>query len=155
MSNFYTAGGAALSSDRMDWRTPKELFAKLDEEFRFTIDAAANAANHLCDRYYTAEDSAFGHSWSGERVFCNPPYGRDSGKWIEKCRKESERGALVVALLPARTDTRAFHGYIYRQPNVEIRFLPGRLRFGNPQTGEPGDPAPFPAMIVVFRPSGR
>ncbi len=84
MSNFFTVGGAALQSDRMDWRTPPELFAALDAEFHFTLDAAANAANHLCDRYYTAEDSAFDHSWSGERVFCNPPYGRDSARWIGK-----------------------------------------------------------------------
>lgn len=87
-STYYNPSGAGFSSDRMDWRTPPELFRALDAEFHFTLDAAANEANHLCDRYYTAEDSAFWHSWDGEHVFCNPPYGRDAAKWIEKCARE-------------------------------------------------------------------
>ena len=150
-STYYNPSGAGFSSDRMDWRTPPDLFRALDDEFHFTLDAAANEANHLCDRYYTATDSAFSHSWAGERVFCNPPYGRDAAKWIEKCAREGG-GALVAALLPARTDTRAFHRFIYKQPNVEIRFLPGRLHFGHPETGEPGEAAPFPSMIVIWKP---
>jgi len=151
-STFFCAGGAALTSHREDWRTPPDLFAALNAEFGFTLDAAANAANHLCERYYTAEDSAFGHSWKGERVFCNPPYGRDSGRWIAKFAEAVHEGAqVIVALLPARTDTRAFHDYLYQKPGVELRFLRGRLRFGHPDTGVPMNPAPFPSMIAIFR----
>lgn len=81
-SNFYTAGGAALTSLREDWRTPRDLFASLHREFNFTVDAAATPANALLPRFWTRENDAFAQDWRGERVFCNPPYGRDSGKWI-------------------------------------------------------------------------
>lgn len=64
-SDFTGPGGAAYMSDRMDWETPADLFAKLDDEFGFTLDAAASASNHKCAKYYTAEDSAFDHEWGG------------------------------------------------------------------------------------------
>ena len=76
----------------------------------------------------------------------NPPYSQWQ-KWVAKAAEEAAKGATVVALLPARTDTKAFHAFIWQQPNVEIRFIRGRITF----VGAP-DPAPFPSMIVVFNP---
>lgn len=81
---------------------------------------------------------------SNEIVWCNPPYGREIGKWVEKAYKESLEGATVVLLLPARTDTKWFHDYIYGK--AEIRFVRGRLKFGDGKNS-----APFPSMVVVFR----
>ena len=78
----------------------------------------------------------------GEIVFCNPPY-RDMSKWAKKCYEESLNGTLVVMLVPARTDTRWFHDYIYHK--AEIRFIKGRLRFGGSSSN-----APFPSMIVIY-----
>lgn len=66
--------------------------------------------------------------------------GRKIGDWIKKA---SESDATVVMLLPARTDTKWFHEYIYNK--AEIRFLKGRLKFGNSINS-----APFPSMIVIF-----
>lgn len=82
----------------------------------------------------------------GHTVFCNPPYGRkETGEWVEKCALESRKpNTTVVMLIPARTDTRWFHEYIYHK--AEIRFIKGRLKFGNAQNS-----APFPSMVVVFR----
>lgn len=81
----------------------------------------------------------------GERVFCNPPYGRAIGEWVRKCSEEAKKpGTLVVLLIPARTDTAYFHDYIYRKAR-EVRFLRGRLRFGGATNS-----APFPSMIVIF-----
>lgn len=81
----------------------------------------------------------------GERVFCNPPYGREIGKWVQKSFEESKKkNTLVVMLIPARTDTKYFHDYIYGK--AEIRFIRGRLKFGNSKTA-----APFPSMVVIFR----
>ena len=77
----------------------------------------------------------------GNTVWCNPPYGREIGKWIEKA---AESKTLVVMLLPARTDTAWFHNYIYQK--AEIRFIRGRLKFGGAKNS-----APFPSMIVIFR----
>lgn len=78
-------------------------------------------------------------------VFCNPPYGRELPKWVKKCHDEAMADAIaVVMLIPSRTDTAWFHNYIYGK--AEIRFIKGRLKFGNSKNS-----APFPSMIVIFR----
>lgn len=79
----------------------------------------------------------------GYKVFCNPPYGSNIKHWVKKCHDEAQKGTLVVMLIPARTDTSYFHDYIYHK--AEIRFIRGRLKFGNADQG-----APFPSMVVVF-----
>lgn len=134
-----------LSSEKDDWQTPKELFDKLNAEFHFTVDLCADNKNHLCDKWYTKENSGMDADLTGERVYCNPPYGRKStADWIRKCA--SCNADIVVMLIPARTDTNAFHDYIYNK--AEIRFIRGRLKFGG---GKIIDRAPFPSMIVIFR----
>lgn len=148
---------ALLSTGKDDWETPASLFDSLHMEFRFTIDAAASDENHKLPRYFTMAQNGLQQSWRGERVFCNPPYSRKTktnpgqAAWIKKAYEESRAGALVVMLIPARTDTEAFHEYIL--PHAEIRFLRGRLRFGC--DGKQKDAAPFPSMIVIFRPQSE
>lgn len=134
------------SSNRDDWRTPRKLFEDLDQEFHFTLDAAASDENHLCDRYYTAETDGLAHDWQGETVFCNPPYGRGvTVEWVRKAAQEAEKGnCTIVMLLFARVSTGWFHDYIYRKH--EVRFPRGRLKFD-----DNGNNAPFDSMIVVFR----
>ena len=136
-----------LSSKKMDWATPQDFFEKLDAEFHFTLDPCADDLNHKCERYFTEEQDGLQQDWSGERVFCNPPYGRDVPKWVKKCLDETTKGncELAVMLLHARTDTRWFHDYIYHKAD-EVRFVKGRLKFGGQTTN-----APFPSMVVVFR----
>lgn len=80
--------------------------------------------------------------WTG-RVWCNPPYGRNVGQWVKKAHDTASGGGFVVMLLPARTDTRWFHDYIYGK--TEVRFIKGRLKFGSCQNA-----APFPSMVVIF-----
>lgn len=134
-----------FSSRSDNWATPTDLFNKLNEEFHFNLDPCANAYNHKCDRYFTKEQDGLKQNWGGNRVFCNPPYGKEINKWVLKCSEESKKNnTLVVMLIPERTDTRWFHDYIYEK--AEIRFIKGRLRFG-----ESKNPAPFPSMIVVFK----
>ena len=80
----------------------------------------------------------------GQKVFCNPPYGRAIAAWVRKCYEESRKpNTTVVMLIPARTDTSYFHDYIYHK--AELRFIRGRLKFGGSTQG-----APFPSMVVVF-----
>jgi phage N-6-adenine-methyltransferase len=126
------------------WETPPWLFRHLDAEFSFTLDAAASIDNAKCERFFTVEDDALVQDWSGEVVFLNPPYGRVIGQWIAKAYDEAQAGATVVCLLPARTDTGWWHDYCAKG---EVRFIRGRLKFGN-QKGS----APFPSAVVVFRP---
>lgn len=134
------------SSKTDEWATPWDFFLGLDQEFHFTLDPCANKHNHKCEKYYTFEDDGLQQSWKGERVFCNPPYGRAIGNWVRKAFFEAYTGGaeLCVLLLPARTDTRWFHDYIYNK--AEIRFIRGRLKFGGQRNG-----APFPNMVVVYR----
>lgn len=81
----------------------------------------------------------------GYRVFCNPPYGKDITKWVKKAYEEAHKeNTLVVMLVPARTDTKWFHDYVYHR--AEIRFVRGRLKFGDSK-----QPAPFPSVIVIYR----
>ncbi len=119
---------ALFSSKRMDWETPKDLFRSLDEEFHFTLDPASTDENALCKKHFTEKEDGLVQSWAGETVYCNPPYGRNLPAWIEKAYREALKGATVVMLIPARTDTKAFHNFIYGK--AEIRFIRGRLRFG-------------------------
>ena len=144
MGNFFNSN-VALSSKKDDWTTPPHIFEKLNEEFTFTVDLCASDENHLCDRYYTEKRSCFDADLHDECIFCNPPYGRDMKKFIAKCYDLWQSGNTVVLLVPARTDTKWFHKYIYH--NAEIRFIKGRLRFGN---GHVVNNAPFASMICVF-----
>lgn len=135
-----------FSSSSNEWETPQELFDELDNEFHFTLDPCATEENAKCDKYFNKTENGLSRSWAHERVFMNPPYGRDIGKWIKKAYEESER-ALVVCLIPARTDTAYWHDYIFDK--AEIRFKRGIIYFKK-NTGETG-PAPFPSAIVVYR----
>lgn len=84
---------ALFSSVKMDWRTPKGFFRELDQEFHFGLDAAATPENAKCERYFTPETDGLSRPWSGYgAVFCNPPYGREIGKWVQKAYSEHVRG---------------------------------------------------------------
>lgn len=132
-----------FTSDTAEWATPRDTFDRLDAEFGFDLDPCATAENAKCARYFTRADDGLSQEWTG-RVFCNPPYGRAIGAWVQKARESAHTTAeLVVLLIPARTDTRYWHDHVV---GGEIRFLRGRLKFGGSDTG-----APFPSAVVVFR----
>ena len=139
-----------FSNKSNEWATPQSLFDELNAEFHFTLDPCADDINHKCDKYYTVNDDGLVQDWSGERVFCNPPYGRQVGNWVKKCFSEVYGGKCkcAVMLLFAKTDTKWFHNYIYNK--AEIRFIRGRIRFGNQEND-----APFPSMVVIFRGEGE
>lgn len=133
-----------LSSNSEEWSTPQDLFDQLDLEFHFTVDVCSSHDNAKCPKHYTKDDDGLLQDWSGDVVWCNPPYGRQMTKWIRKCSEHGKKGGIAVMLIPARTDTKAFHEYIYNKS--EIRFIKGRLKFSGAVYN-----APFPSMIVIFR----
>lgn len=134
-----------FSSKRDTWTTPKKLFNDLNNKYNFTLDACADYDNHLCDKYYTLNNSCFNHTFLNERVFMNPPYSRKMYDFIKKCYYEMYRAELIVLLVPARTDTKWFHEFIYNKQDVRIEFIKGRLKFGDGKSA-----APFPSMLVYF-----
>ena len=129
-----------FSSKKEEWETPQDLFDELNKEFSFDIDVCALPENAKCEKFFTPENDGLQKKWGGT-CWCNPPYGRKIGEWVKKA---SESNATVVMLLPARTDTKWFHEYIYKK--AEIRFIKGRLKFGDSKNA-----APFPSMIVILR----
>ena len=135
----------------IEWETPRSLFDELHREFDFTLDPCASVQNAKLPKYYTVAQDGLKQSWKDERVFMNPPYGLVIRDWAEKAFVETssyfDPAELVVALIPARTDTRWFHGFVYGK--AEIRFLKGRLKFEILRI--PQDPAPFPCMVVIWR----
>ena len=150
-----------FSSGKDDWQTPPELFARLHAEFDICVDAAATRDTCVVPDYFgpdcARQPDALKEQWSKfgslSRYWCNPPYSRGlQAKFIAKAAAERLNGVTTVMLLPARTDTKAFHTYIWNaethQPRegIEVRFLPGRLKFVGAKHG-----APFPSMIVIFR----
>jgi site-specific DNA-methyltransferase (adenine-specific) len=128
--------GPLFSSASDRWATPKAVYAALDREFKFDFDPCPldgdgdGLAPLFCE-------------WRGKRVFCNPPYGPGIGEWL----KRGLESQLAVYLIPARTDTKWFHEIVLPKAN-EIRFIKGRLKFGEAING-----APFPSMIVIFKSS--
>lgn len=130
---------ALFTSKSIDWATPQDFFDRLDKQFKFNLDPCASRENAKCKLYYSS--GGLEKSWDSFRVFCNPPYGKDIGKWVKKASEA--RGGVVVMLLPARTDTKYFQDYIYKR--ADVHFLKGRLKFGKSK-----DSAPFPSMVVIF-----
>lgn len=134
-----------FSSQTDEWATPQEFYDNLNKEFGFSLDPCANDSNAKCDKYYTKIEDGLIQNWGGQKVFCNPPYGREIGKWVKKCYLESQKeNTMCVMLIPARTDTKWFHEFIYGK--AEIRFIKGRLKFGDSNNS-----APFPSMVVIFK----
>ena len=133
-----------FSSNSNEWETPQGFFDRLNDEFNFTLDVAATPDNAKCEEFYTKENEALLQDWPGV-VWCNPPYGKTIGKFVQKGYEEAQKGSLVVMLIPARTDTRYWHKYVMKAK--QIRFIEGRLYFN--QNGKSGC-APFPSAIVIF-----
>jgi len=148
-----------MSSASVEWETPQDLFDKLDSEFNFDLDTCATHSNYKCRDYITVEgyfNWMMGHlndrdglsaPWyqTSKNCWMNPPYGRTIGQWVKKAYDEAQMGCTVVCLLPARTDTKWFHEYCTKG---EIRFIKGRLKFGGHKNA-----APFPSMVVIFKPN--
>lgn len=127
-----------FSSKSDMWEMPQDLFDRLDAIHHFTLDVCAVAENAKCENYISPEQDGLKTKWEG-CCWCNPPYGREIGKWVEKAYNSN---CKVVMLLPVRTDTKWFHNYCMKG---QIEFLRGRLKFG-----ESKNSAPFPSMIVIF-----
>jgi len=133
-----------FSSETDNWSTPDIVYSNLNKEFNFNTDVCAVASNAKCDHFYSPEEDGLKQEWTGV-CFMNSPYGRKIGKWVRKAYLSSLSGATVVCLLPSRTDTKWWHDYVMKSD--DIRFIKRRLKFGNAKHN-----APFPSVVVVFRP---
>lgn len=151
MSRLVTMNKKKYSYKTDEWITPQHFYDKLNEEFHFTLDAAANHHNHKCPTYFTKEENGLKQSWEGHTVWCNPPYGGRGTieKWVKKAYNESLKGVTTVLLLPVRTDTKYWHEYCMKG---EIRFIQGRLKFENEEHNSSNNSAPFASALIIFKP---
>lgn len=135
----------------IEYETPKDFFATLDQEFNFTIDVCATPENTKCARYYTQQHDALDRDWSKEVVWMNPPYNGDIAKWIRKAYLESLKGATVVCLIQSRsTDSKMWHSYVMKAS--EWRFVADRLHFiCNGKAAR----ANISSVVVIFRPNSE
>lgn len=133
-----------LSSNTDEWETPQDFFDKLNAEFSFGLDVCATQENAKCPAFYTKEQDGLVKAWHKSAAVCwmNPPYGKQISAWMKKAYEESQKGATVVCLVPARTDTAWWHDYAMRG---SVRFVRGRLKFGGGKNS-----APFPSAVVIF-----
>ena len=141
-----------------EWSTPLDFFSALDAEFGFDVDAAATLDNRLKDEYFGLDHhrserrDALAADWGGKVCWLNMPYSM-CREFIAKAAQEAAKGCTVVCLVPSRTDTRWWHDHVWDcvrhqpRPGVEVRFIKGRLTFGGAKAG-----APFPSVVIVFRP---
>ena len=127
------------SSENEVWATPQDLFNRLNDEFHFDIDVCATPENAKCSKFFSPLDDGLSQDWQGV-CWMNPPYGKKIGAWMKKAM---EAKTTVVCLVPSRTDTKWWHDYAMKAD--EIRFIKGRLKFGNSKNS-----APFPSAIIVF-----
>lgn len=134
-----TINKVLYSSENEVWETPQDLFNKLNDEFHFDIDVCATPENAKCSKFFSPLDDGLSQDWQGV-CWMNPPYGKKIGSWMKKAL---EAETTVVCLVPARTDTKWWHEYAMKAS--EIRFIKGRLKFGDSKNS-----APFPSAIIVF-----
>ena len=127
------------------WSTPQYLFDEYDEQFHFELDVCADEWNAKCKKYYTIDDDGLNKPWCSSN-WMNPPFGRETGKWVKKAHLEAQLGKVTVGLLPAYTETNWFHDYCLKHYR---RFIRGRVHFTD-INGKSGRPR-FGNVIVIFR----
>lgn len=152
------------------WGTPPDFYAELDDEFGFTLDVCANPETAKCARYFTtawaypcaclwageAAVDGLAQDWGRNVCWMNPPYS-DLKAWLTKAADAASKGATVVCLIPARTDTKAWHRFVWDstrhapRPGVQVRLIEGRLKFTGAYYAAESS-APFPSAVVVFFP---
>ena len=129
-----------FSHKKDDWETPQWLFDQLDKEYHFELDGAATPDNtKVANKFFF---NSLGMSWGKMRIFLNPPYSKIK-QFMKKAYDESLNGAIIVCLIPVRSDTQYWHDYVMKAH--EIRLIRGRLKFGDSKTS-----APFPSCVVIF-----
>ena len=145
-----------FDSVKTDWSTHWDFFNPLNNEFEFTLDAAADSENRKVDKFFSITDNGLNQDWSNEVVWCNPPYGRKVPEWLKKGKEFAENhNTTSVFLIPAKTNTIWFHKLCLIAD--EVRFIKGRPKFYNfaSETKEAVHGLPIPLCLVIFRPNSN
>ena len=125
-----------------EWLTPPEITSALG---KFDLDPCSpiNRPWDTAKKHYTILDDGLMQPWEG-KVWCNPPYGKEAVKWLEKCATHGD----CIALTFARTETRMFFSCVWEKATA-ILFIKGRLKFYH-VNGEQGDSAGAPSVLIAY-----
>ena len=137
-----------------DWMTPPEVFGPIHELLHFDLDACAtNLDAARIDPFIDPKTNALRVDWStyGNRVWCNPPYGRGISEWFEKAGKACLNGCHLVGLLVnANTDTTYWRKWVADYPYCFcVVFIQPRVKFKRAD-GKPSQQAPKGTALVLY-----
>ena len=150
---------ALFASDTDDWPTPRDFYARLDDEFGFVLDVCSSTRNHQAPTYYALDHAdpdrrdGLAGDWASDArtaagsVWMNPSYGRTIAQWMSKAHDAARDGATVVCLVPVRTSSAWWHDLVLAT-GAEVRYVCGRLTFGAATSS-----APFASAVVIYRPT--
>lgn len=130
------------TQNKDEWLTPPYIIKALGE---FDLDPCSPIKRpwDTAKTHYTIRDNGLLKKWFG-RVWCNPPYGRETFVWLKKLA-EHKNG---IALIFARTETRGFHEEIWNKAH-SVFFFKGRLAFYFVD-GNVGNTANAPSCLVSY-----
>jgi phage N-6-adenine-methyltransferase len=149
-----TVMGRKATGGTDNWRTPSVVLDLVRQLAGGSIglDPCTDDANPTkADRFYFPPTDGLRELWRGfGMVFVNPPYS-DNAEWLNACVRRfmvpDDSGDQCVALVPARTDTRWWHGVVFTARLV--CFWRGRLRFEDPESPT-ANSAPFPSALLYW-----
>ena len=133
---------SSIKGNKDEWLTPPEILKALGE---FDLDPCSPVKRpwSTAKKHFTIQDNGLLKRWEG-RVWCNPPYGPETGKWLGKLSNHGNGIALVFA----RTETKMFHQWVWQKANA-VFFFKGRLSFCHVD-GTPGGVATGPSVLVAY-----
>ena len=135
-----------------EWGTPLGLFVGMCKTFQVfpEIDVCATERNRKCENFFSKEQDGLIQEWN-EDFFVNAPFSQ-AKLWIAKAFEQHRKyNVNGLAILAARTDTKAWHSYILGQANCEVIFVQGRVRYLLPDNTPSPNPSPFPTALVIWR----
>lgn len=136
----------AFSHERTDqkeeWLTPPELIKACGE---FDLDPCFSEPRpwNTAKQHYTKEQDGLSQAWVG-KVWCNPPYGNETNKWLKRMAHHNNG----IALIFARTETQQFFDYIWYNASA-VLFIKGRIKFYD-VNGKQADSAGAPSVLVAY-----
>ncbi|VEJ54578.1 phage N-6-adenine-methyltransferase [Pragia fontium] len=144
------AGSNTAPEFRDLWQTPPEIFAALNQEFNFTLDAAASQYNHLCPDFIDEQTDALTVPWNtAGSIWLNPPYSSIL-PWVRKSLEAAVSGHTVVMLIPSDTSVGWFRWI--RETCSEVRIITdGRLAFVHAESGRRQTGNNKGSMLVIWR----
>jgi len=134
---------AAMLKD--EWLTPPEIIKALGA---FDLDPCAPADERrpwdMASTHYSAEQNGLALPWHG-RVWCNPPYGLEAARWLEKLAAHGNG----IALIFARTETAMFFDHVWKKADA-LLFIRGRLHFHHVDGRRAAANSGAPSVLVAY-----